>query len=239
MRQKKSKSTKRHHKFSELNIQSINIKGNPIKKRKKNYNNSVINNLATSNNSKNCYNTFEQLNLRFTEKQIYKISMKINNPTDFEINSLIYEEAIKSDKRTFCMYYLSLVRTNHLLFFSFMNKFDFNSKTLKIFLFFFNFTVNFITNAFFLTEKKIEKIHEEGGFFDFIYNIPQILCFAFISGMINALAKTFALSDSIFIQMKRRNNKNTIFVASKKDISTLKIRFIIFFIINLALLVLF
>ena len=141
--------------------------------------------------------------------------MKINRPTDLEINTLIYQEAIKSDKRTFCMYYVSLVRTKHLIFFSFMNTFDYNSRTLKIFLFFFNFTVNFIANAFFLTEKKIQKIHEVEGFFDFVYNIPQIVCSAFISGIINAMVKTLALSDSIFTQMKKINNKIFIFAASK------------------------
>ena len=72
------------------------------------------------------------------------MAIKINKPTDLEINTLLYQEAIKSDKRTFCMYYLSLIRTKHLLFFSFINIFDYNSRVLKIFLFFFNFTVNFI-----------------------------------------------------------------------------------------------
>ena len=235
----RDKKKKKHHKFSELNIQTIKIKTNPIKKRKKKLNNSISNNLTTNNNTTNNNNTFAQMNLRFSEKQIYKMAMKINYPTDLEMNTLIYEKAIKSDNRTFCMYFVSLVRTNHLLFFSFMNKFDFNSRTLKIFLFFFNFTVNFITNAFFLTEKKIEKIHEKGGFFDFIYNIPQIVSSAIISGIINSLTRTFALSDSIFTRMKKEKNKNIIFSASKKYISTLKIKFIFFLLISLALLVLF
>ena len=236
---KKNKSPKKRHKPSRLDIESINNKGNPIKKRKKKINNSASNNLRTRNNTINDYNTFDQLNFRFSEKYIYKMAIKINKPTDLEINTLLYQEAIKSDKRTFCMYYLSLIRTKHLLFFSFINIFDYNSRVLKIFLFFFNFTVNFISNAFFLNEKKIQKIHAVGGLFDFVYNIPQIVCSALISGFINSLIKTLSLSHSTFTQMKKINNKNIIFAASKKYISIMKIKFVIFFPISLILLVVF
>ena len=97
----------------------------------------------------NNYNIFEQINMKFTENQIYGMAMKINKLTDLELNNLPYKEALKNDKRTFCMYYLSLIRTKHLLFFSFMNVFDYNSRTLKIFLFFFNFIVFFLLMHFF------------------------------------------------------------------------------------------
>ena len=137
------------------------------------------------------------------------------------------------------MYYLSLIRTKHLLFFSFMNIFDYNSRTMKIFLFFFNFTVNFVTNAFFFNEGKINKIHSVGGSFDFIYNIPQILYSALISGFINALIKALPLSYWMFSQMKKINNKNFINIEYKKYISALKLKFGIFFILTLALLIFF
>ena len=187
----------------------------------------------------NNYNSFEQINMKFTENQIYGMAMKINKLTDLELNNLPYKEALKNDKRTFCMYYLSLIRTKHLLFFSFMNVFDYNSRTLKIFLFFFNFIVNFIANAFFFNEGKISKIHSDGGSFDFIYNIPQILYSALISGFVNALIKTLALSYWIFNQMKKINNINIINITLKKYISALKLKSEIFFIFSFALLVLF
>ena len=41
-----------------------------------------------------------------------KNKIKIN---DYEMNSLIYEEAISYDNRTFCQYYLSLIRQKQLL----------------------------------------------------------------------------------------------------------------------------
>ena len=52
------------------------------------------------------------------------------------MNSLLYKEAKKIDNRAYFMYYASLIRTNHLLFFSFFPTMDYNSQILKIFLFF-------------------------------------------------------------------------------------------------------
>ena len=229
LKKTKNKSPKKKHKSTKLNIQNINIdiKGNPIKKNKRKMNNPFHTDLTTNN-----YNSFEQINMKFTENQIYGMAMKINKLTDLELNNLPYKEALKNDKRTFCMYYLSLIRTKHLLFFSFMNVFDYNSRTLKIFLFFFNFIVNFIANAFFFNEGKISKIHSDGGSFDFIYNIPQILYSALISGFVNALIKTLALSYWIFNQMKKINNINIINITLKKYISALKLKSGIFFIFS-------
>ena len=51
----------------------------------------------------NNYNSFEQINMKFTENQIYGMAMKINKLTDLELNNLPYKEALKNDKRTFCM----------------------------------------------------------------------------------------------------------------------------------------
>jgi len=50
--------------------------------------------------------------------------MKYN---DTELNLLSYKEALKSDKRKYFEYYISLLRTRHLLIFSFFNGNDYNS----------------------------------------------------------------------------------------------------------------
>ena len=71
------------------------------------------------------------------ESQMYEFFLKINTKSDFELNDLSYNNAIKIDKRTYCQYYLSLIRTKHLFFFSFWPVFDYNSQIIKIFLFFF------------------------------------------------------------------------------------------------------
>ena len=39
---------------------------------------------------------------------------------DIELNSLDYEDALKDDNRTYIQYYFSLLRTRHILIFSFL-----------------------------------------------------------------------------------------------------------------------
>ena len=71
-----------------------------------------------------------------------KNSIIVNNVnnldySNLELNSLSYEEALKFDKRTFFQYYISLLKINHSILFSFYPNKDYNSKIMKMFLFFF------------------------------------------------------------------------------------------------------
>ena len=45
---------------------------------------------------------------------------KLNNYNDYEKNTFTYQEAIFNDRRTFCQYYLSLLKTKHPLLFAFV-----------------------------------------------------------------------------------------------------------------------
>jgi hypothetical protein len=114
------------------------------------------------------------------EEKDEKEIMKLN---DTEINLLLYHEAQELDKRSYFEYYKSLVKTRHLLFFSFFFNKDYNSKIIKINLFFFTFTVNYTVNALFFNDSTMHKIYEDGGKFDFIYQIPQILYSTLISSV--------------------------------------------------------
>ena len=47
------------------------------------------------------------------------IEEKFEIVTDYELNELNYEEALKKDNRNFIQLYLSLIKIKHLLFFIF------------------------------------------------------------------------------------------------------------------------
>ena len=68
---------------------------------------------------------------------------------DFEINSLKYEEALKFDKRNYFQYYISLLKYNNPLIFSFCICNDYNCQIIKIFFFFFSFSSDLTINALF------------------------------------------------------------------------------------------
>ena len=135
------------------------IKVNKKNKNKKYVNNN--NNLITfpqTSKSKDKKNKFPN---NLNEKQMYKMCLNINTFTDSEKNDFDYEKALLFDRRTFCLYYVSLIRTKHLIFFSFRHAFDYNSQIIKIFLFFFEFASSFFVNALFFNDETMHKIYEE------------------------------------------------------------------------------
>ena len=160
--------------------------------------------------------------------------------TDNELNSLSYEEALIYDNRTYFQYYISLLKENHLLIFSFyINNQDYNSQIIKMFLFFFFFAVNFAINALFFNDDTMHKIYIEEGKFNFIYQIPIVLYSSLITEPINAIIKYLALSENIILEIK--NIKQFInFKKKLKDVNNkIKIKFILFFIISFLLLIVF
>ena len=61
----------------------------------------------------------------------------INKYNECEVNNMNYNDALKNDKRTYFQYYFSLIKTKHIIIFTFYTKNDYNSKKIKIILFLF------------------------------------------------------------------------------------------------------
>ena len=202
---------KKYKKFPPKKLRQINFKSE-IKNNKNSNNNQKTNvlSLKKAKNKKLIHNTSSSINQRILNNNYlcdYNNNMitntfnskrnlnynKILEKNDQELNSLNYKEAITDDKRTYVQYYLSLLRANHLLIFSFYkNDRDYNSRIIKIFLFFFFFCVHFTVNALFFNDSTMHKIYIDEGSFNFIYQIPQIILSALISGVINFIIKYLA-----------------------------------------------
>ena len=173
----------------------------------------------------------KQLNTIYAEYSMNKFKLESNNITDksntmnldvgqrlnnletileykdFELNSLNYEEALKLDKRNYLEYYIGLLKTNHLFMFSFLAKNDYNSRIIKMFLFFLFFTINLTVNALFFNDKTMHKIYIDEGNYNFIYQIPQIIYSSIISIIINVLIKFLSLSQEKIVEIKHEKNK--------------------------------
>ena len=242
---KKKKGKKSSVKFKNNDVQAPPKKKDEKKKKSKNKN-------ITEGVTINSKVKFDQQSFNKTEnflKPSTSKKLKINEEkneekndilkyNDSELNLLSYQEALKSDKRKYFEYYISLVRTRHLLIFSFFNNSDYNSRIIKINLFFFTFAVNFTINALFFNDSTMHKIYEDGGQFDFIYQLPQILYSTLISSFLIILVKQLALSEKNVLRIKNSESNNI----SKKLISESKAincKFIAFFIIVLILLLFF
>ena len=166
-----------------------------------------------------------------------KIIHTIIHKTDFELNSVNYEEAIKYDHRNYCQYYISLLKYNHPFLFSFAFINDYNSKIIKMFLFFFSFELELTINALFFTDNTMHKIYQDKGKYNLLYQIPQILYSTLISRFIDTLIRNFALSQDNVVQFKQEIYKININRKGKKLLKILKIKFTIFFILSFIILI--
>ena len=188
------------------------------------------------------------INLNFLDKDSSKIEIKnkenikdenILELNDSEMNDLSYENALEKDDRNYSQYYLSLLKTNHLFFFVFINKADYNVKVIKIFLFIFSFTLNQTVNALFFNNKTMHKIYIDEGKYNFIYQIPQIIYSSVISVIINIIIKQLALSEKDILKIKQEKIYSELNDKQEGLLTKLKIKFIAFFILAFMLLIIF
>ena len=103
---------------------------------------------------------------------------------DYELNSFNYQKALKIDKRTYLQYYFSLLKTKHLIIFTFYTNTDYNSRIIKISLFVFSFSLYIAVNALFFSDSTMHIIYENQGSLSFIYHLPQIIFSSLISSAI-------------------------------------------------------
>ena len=174
------------------------------------------------------------------KKKFNSKSENILKKNDNELNELSYKDALIYDKRTYIQYYFSLLKTNHLLLFSFyVNNKDYNSQIIKMFLFFLYFSVHFAINALFFSDDTLHKIYIDKGKFNFIYQIPIIIYSSLISSGINILIKYLALSENIILEIKNEKKIEEFKLKKNSLYKKLKIKFILFFITSFILLLLF
>ena len=158
---------------------------------------------------------------------------------DIELNLLVYKLALKYDKRTFCQYYISLIKTKHNLIFSFYYNSDYNSRIMKIDLFIINFVIYLTINAFFFDDNTMHKIYVDNGNFNFIYQLPQIIYSSLISSVLNTFLKLLALSDDYILNLKKNKDDKNLEQRNIELNKKLKIIFLLFFIISSIFLLFF
>ena len=243
-------------KINTTKVKRKTIKKKKFKKKKNNHHPPKIKNEKTNiitnngeifdNNSKNKL----QINLdnnHINNLQNFNVKKKFNSKSenilkknDNELNELSYKDALIYDKRTYIQYYFSLLKTNHLLLFSFyVNNKDYNSQIIKMFLFFLYFSVDFAINALFFSDDTLHKIYIDKGKFNFIYQIPIIIYSSLISSGINILIKYLALSENIILEIKNEKKIEEFKLKKNSLYKKLKIKFILFFITSFILLLLF
>ena len=152
---------------------ALNINRNNNRNSNRNYNrNDNRNNDRNSNRNNN--NLLTNSSKSQDKKTIEKVKQIMEYNED-EINTLEFHLALLFDKRSYCQYYISLLRTKHNFIFSFCHNNDYNSKIIKIDLFFIGFTIYYTVNALFYSDGTMHNIYVSNGSFNIEYQLPKIV----------------------------------------------------------------
>ena len=156
-----------------------------------------------------------------------------------EMNHLSFKNALTRDKRTFIQYYLSLLKSNHLILYIFYSN-DYNSQAIKLSIFIFNLASDIAINSLFFNDSTMNKIYTEHGSFDLLYQLPQIIYSTLISNALNFLINILGLTEQNILKLKNDNIlSKDVYRKFNTLLRMIKIKFIFFFIIDFILLFIF
>ena len=234
--------------------ESNNKKGNKLFKRKVkhieiNNNDNNENNINSNLNDKNILNInkkkkrnkkhFNSTNSKLKEPKINERIKTILEYNDNEINELEYSLALQYDSRTYCQYYISLLRTKHEIIFSFFYNKDYNSKIIKIDLFFMGFTIFYTVNALFYNDATMHNIYVSNGLYKIEYQLPKIIYSSLISMVLSTLLNKLALSNDSILDFKQNKKKKDVSERGNKLNTNLNIKFVLYFITSFIILLFF
>ena len=112
-----------------------------------------------------------------------------------------FEKALAKDKRTFCQFYISLIKENHILISIFQSG-GYDSSIIKLTLFIFSFSSLIAVNALFFNDSTMHKIYIDQGSFDIIYQLPQIIYSTLIFAVLDFIINSLGLSESKILTIK-------------------------------------
>ena len=213
----------------------------PIKKTNNNNKKINLKQQSEKDDSKKRKDDLNSVNINISKKLSEKEEKRIKEIlayNDKELNDLDFKLALKHDNRNLFKIYYSFLNTEHMLIKIFYSK-DYNSRFIKIFLFFYSFSLSYTVNALFFNDDTIHQILEDEGKFNFLYQLPQIIYTIIISYLLGLILDYLALSEDNILELKAERIPKKAIQKSKELLRTLKIKFIFFFIISLIFLLFF
>ena len=110
---------------------------------------------------------------------------------------------------------------------------------VKIALFLLSFSLFFTINGFFFSDATMNKIYEDKGIYNFLFQIPQILYSTIVSAIINVILKQLSLSEKQILTIKSQINYKDAKEKSESIKKCLKIKMIIFSLISFLFMLFF
>ena len=155
-----------------------------------------------------------------------------------------YDDAIKKDKRTFCVYFKENLKEKQIIANTFIAEDPIKSRGIKIILFTLNLILYFVINGLFISEDYISELYyideEDENFFSFFpRSIERLIYTTIVSIIIGYITSFFFLEETKIKGIFKRDVDNKVILL--KDIinliKTLKKRYISFIIFAFVILI--
>ena len=160
--------------------------------------------------------------------------------TDYELNDLDYYIALKSDKRNFIRTYWYLLKREHIIIFTFMNKNDYNIFSIKLSKLFIAICSDMAFNVFFFSDESMHNIYVTGGKYDYIGQLAQMIYSTIVSQVLQIIINYLTMTDiqhyKIKEYMKEKNINRKHF---KYLVNCIKYKIIIFYCLTFLLFLFF
>jgi len=169
-------------------------------------NSKSLNSNSNTNNNQSLFNSV--LNMIKLEKPKYKINKIKNDMDDAELNSLPYEKAKILDSRTFCQYYISLLKYKHIIMLSFFSSFDYFSISIYRGILIISLGLFYLINCLFFTESTIHEIYINKKF-DLKNHLNNIIYSTIIASIIITIIKLIFVPEKNFNEIKDKLNEES------------------------------
>ena len=142
-------------------------------------------------------------NLKFNKiNEIDEVDIPSINLSDYELNELEYEEALKIDNRTFIQIYYATIKRENIILFTFFQCRDYNLLYIKIARFIFLLATDMAMNVFFFSDDSMHKLFLSYGKYDFIQQIPQIVYSTIITQIFEIFLCYLSMTDKYIYKIK-------------------------------------
>ena len=154
-------------------------------------------------NEKNGYTQDEEnLMQKFSKKTENFIREESQNFSHLELYNLEYLEALEYDNRSFLSIYWEILKREQRIFFITLSLKDYNILYVKLSRFVFLLSSDIAFNFFFFTDDSINKYYLNKNKYDFIGQIPYIICSTIISNVLDILLCYLTYTDKYYYYIK-------------------------------------
>ena len=167
-------------------------------------------------------------NPNFSEKLKDEFGVEMEGYTDTEIDDLEFEDALKTDKRTFCEYFYDRFLEEQIIMDTFVNRETLKPMTIKIIILLLNIELYFVINGLFYSEDYVSDLFnsdEEEHFFSFFpRSISRFLYTTIVGGVIGVIVDFVSFDEKKVKRLFKREKKNTLQIRYEISVMTKDIK---------------